>query len=118
MHIMLRLILELMGDQGRDLDSLIFLQSDLTIFKDHRPFTFQDMKELSCFRMGMHYLRAASRDAFADHTHLVALEQMPAITDFTPDVVFSGLYGNEHCHKLLIEDEFNCGIFSILAQIF
>ncbi len=76
--------------------SLSFLQNNFTIFKNHRPFTFEDIKELPRRVVIMRHFCAASRDTFLNHAHVITLEQMPAIADITPNVMFRIFNGNDH----------------------
>src|SRR5215208_5829734 len=96
MHICIGLILELMFYLWRDLHPIPFSQNHIMAFKDHCPFPFEDIKELTRAVVIMNHFRAASRNAFLDHAHIVAFEQMPAFGNLAPDIVFSVFNRNYH----------------------
>lgn len=64
------------------------------IFKHHQSLAFKDIKELTRAIVIMHHFHTTGWDAFLDHTHIVALEQMPAIANLSPDIVFCVFKGN------------------------
>src|SRR5215211_4665450 len=109
-----------MFDLRSNLYPMAFLQNDYLIFNHHFPFSLENIKELSGPFMIVHNFRASRRDTFLDHAHIIALKQMPAITDLTPDIVFRIFDGNDHTTQAprAVRDVTNSGIFSILAQIF
>src|SRR5215207_11189849 len=85
-----------MFDQRRDFDRFTFLQSHLVIFKSDLPFALENIKELPRRAVIMHYLRATRRDAFLDHTDVIAFEEMPAVANLTPYIMFGVFNGNYH----------------------
>ena len=85
-----------MADLRCDLYAFPFTQNDFVMFKEQPPFAFKDKKELAGVRVIMHHLRAASRDALPDHTHVITFEQVPAIAHVTPTIVFNVFDRNDH----------------------
>src|SRR5690349_6958425 len=96
MHIRTRLIFESVPDLWSDLNPLSLFENYYMILEVHNPFSLKNIKELSRPGVIMHHFTCASRDALLYNAHVIALEQVPAVTNLAPDIMFSIINGNQH----------------------
>src|SRR6476661_5716813 len=96
MHIRIRLIFELVPDLWSDLNPLSLFENNGASFKAHNPFALKYIKELTRLPVIMHDFTCSSRDALLYNTHVITLEQVPAVTNLAPDIMFSIINGNQH----------------------
>ena len=83
-----------MPDLRRDLKPIPFFHFNFPILKDHRGFTFEDEEELPCKHVIVQRFRATGRDTFLYHAYIIAFEQVPAIADLAPRIMFGSGNGN------------------------
>src|SRR5215207_4409257 len=79
-----------------DIHPLSLFQHDLLPFEDHRPFPFENIEELPCQIVIMDYFRSVCGNTLLNDAHILALEQMPAIANLAPNIMFSVFYGDQH----------------------
>src|SRR5690349_515769 len=98
MHIGIRLVHKLMPDLRWDLQALSLFHQDFLPLGYHRPFPFENIEELPCKIVIMDYFRSAGGNTLLNDAHILAFEQMPAITNFAPNIVFSVFHGDQHTY--------------------
>src|SRR5258706_8856982 len=96
MNIGLGFIFKLVLDLRWDFNSLSFMQNHFMIVKDHRPLAIENIKELTCDVVNMHHFRTPRRDTLLNNAHIITLEQMPAITNLSPNIIFRIFNRNYH----------------------
>ena len=99
-QVSVRIVQHLMRHVGRHCDALMRVQLVLCAVQFKQGNAPQNKKELTCRAMIMPDFGCVRGHSFVNHAERRIFDEMPAIANLAPDVMFGGVFANHHAPSI------------------